>query len=71
MDALSFIGIFYNYLDGQNYSFNKTPAGRNGIGATTQTVFGGVRNMGVRAREELALTRDLQLILGIGYEHSK
>jgi iron complex outermembrane receptor protein len=71
MDALSFIGIFYNYLDGQNYSFNKTPAGRNGIGAPTQTVFGGVRNMGVRAREELGLTQDLQLILGIGYEHSK
>lgn len=71
MDSVSFIGVFYNYLDGQNYSFNKTPAGRNGIGAPTQTVFGGVRNMGVRAREELSLTRDLQLILGIGYEHSQ
>jgi len=71
MDSTSFIGLFYNYLDAQNYSFNKTPAGRNGIGAPTQTVFGGVRNMGLRAREELNLTRDLQLILGIGYEHSQ
>lgn len=71
VDSVSFVGVFYNYLDAQNYSFNKTPAGRNGIGAPTQTVFGGVRNMGVRAREELSLTRDLQLILGIGYEHSQ
>ncbi|SDA11723.1 TonB-dependent receptor [Sphingomonas sp. NFR15] len=71
MDAVSFIGVFYNYLDAQNYSFNKTPAGRNGIGAPTQTVFGGVRNMGARAREELGITSNLQLILGIGYEHSR
>lgn len=70
MDAVSFVGAFYNYLDGQNYSFNKTPAGRNGIGAPTQTVLGGVRNMGLRAREELGLTRDLRLVVGLGYEHS-
>lgn len=70
MAATSFVGVFYNYLDGQNYSFNKTPAGRDGIGAPTQTVFGGVRNLGARAREELSLTNDLQLVLGFGYEHS-
>lgn len=70
MDATSFVGVFYNYLDNQSYSFNKTPAGRNGFGALTQTVFGDVRNMGARAREELNLTRDLQLIAGIGGERS-
>lgn len=70
-DSVSFVGVFYNYLDGQNYSFNKTPAGRNGIGAPTQTVFGGLRNMGIRAREELSLTPDLRLAVGLGYEHSK
>lgn len=70
MAATSFLGVFYNYLDNQSFSFNKTPAGRNGIGAATQTVFGDVRNMGVRAREELNLTRDLQLIAGIGAERS-
>lgn len=70
MDATSFVGLFYDYLDGQNYSFNKTPAGRNGIGAPTQTVVGGVRNLGVRAREELGIAHDLTLVLGIGYEHS-
>ena len=70
MEATSFLGVFYNYLDNQSFSFNKTPAGRNGIGALTQTVFGDVRNMGARAREELALTPHLQLVAGIGAERS-
>ena len=70
MDATSFIGVFYNYLDNQSYTFNKTPAGRNGFGSLSQTVFGDVRNFGVRAREELNLTDTLQLIAGIGYERS-
>jgi iron complex outermembrane receptor protein len=70
LDATSFVGLFYNYLDNQSYTFNKTPAGRNGFGAPTQTVFGDVRNMGVRAREELALSPELQLIAGIGAERS-
>ncbi|WP_084580089.1 TonB-dependent receptor family protein [Sphingomonas azotifigens] len=70
MAATSFVGVFYNYLDNQSYSFNKTPAGRNGFGALTQTVFGDVRNLGVRAREELQLTERLQFIAGIGAERS-
>lgn len=70
MASTSFLGIFYNYLDNQSFSFNKTPAGRNGFGALTQTVFGDVRNLGVRAREELQLTGRLQLIGGIGAERS-
>ena len=70
MAATSFVGVFYNYLDNQSFTFNKTPAGRNGFGAPTQTVFGDVRNMGIRAREELNLTDDLQLIAGIGGERS-
>lgn len=70
MMATSFLGIFYSYLDNQSFSFNKTPGGRNGFGALTQTVFGDVRNLGVRAREELQLTGRLQLIGGIGAERS-
>ncbi|WP_066718710.1 TonB-dependent receptor family protein [Sphingomonas pituitosa] len=70
MAATTFLGIFYNYLDNQSFSFNKTPGGRNGLGALTQTVFGDVRNLGVRAREELQLTNRLQLIGGIGAERS-
>jgi hypothetical protein len=70
MPATSFVGIFYNYLDNQSFSFNKTPAGRDGFGAPTQTVFGDIRNMGVRAREELQLTPRLQLIAGVGAERS-
>lgn len=70
MDATSFVGVFYNYLDNQSYSFNKTPAGRNGLGAPTQTVLGDVRNLGARAREELALTDRLRFVAGIGGERS-
>ena len=70
MDAVSFVGGFYDYLDNQSYTFNKTPAGRNGFGALSQTVFGDVRNLGLRAREELSLTGDVRLIAGIGGERS-
>ncbi|MET0270628.1 MAG: TonB-dependent receptor, partial [Sphingomonas sp.] len=70
MDAVSFVGLFYNYLDNQSFTFNKTPAGRNGFGAPLQTVFGDVRNMGARARAELDLTPDLRLAAGIGAERS-
>ncbi len=70
MRATSFVQLFYNYLDNQSYSFNKTPAGRNGLGALTQTVFGDVRNLGIRAREELQVARDVQVIAGVGAERS-
>ena len=71
LDATSFVGVFYNYLDNQSFSFNKTPGGRDGLGALTQTVLGDSRNYGVRAREELALTPTLQLVAGIGAERSQ
>lgn len=70
MDATLFGGVFYNYLDNQSFSFNKTPAGRNGFGALTQTVLGDIRNYGARGRAELKVTPEIQLIAGIGYEHS-
>lgn len=70
MKATTFLGIFYNYLDNQSFTFNKTPAGRNGLGAPTQTVFGDIRNMGIRFREELQITPDVQLIAGIGGERT-
>jgi iron complex outermembrane receptor protein len=70
MDTTSFAGIFYNYLDNQSYSFNKTPAGRNGLGALTQTVFGDIRNLGLRLREEVQLSSSLRLIAGVGGERS-
>lgn len=70
MAATVFGGVFYNYLDNQSFSFNKTPAGRDGFGALTQTVFGDIRNMGARARAELQVARDVQLIAGVGAERS-
>ena len=70
MESVSFLGLFYNYLDNQSFSFHKTPAGRTGLGAPTQTVFGDVRNMGLRFREELALADGLRFIAGIGGERS-
>ncbi len=70
LDATSFAGLFYNYLDSSSLTFNKTPAGRNGLGGLTQAVLGDVRNLGARAREELGLTPDLRLIAGVGVERS-
>ena len=70
MDATGFVQLFYNYLDNQSYSFNKTPGGRDGFGALAQTICGDIRNAGARARVELALTPRLQLIAGVGGERS-
>ncbi|SFR76264.1 TonB-dependent receptor family protein [Sphingomonas jatrophae] len=70
LEATSFVQLFYNYLDNQSFSFNKTPAGRNGFGALVSTTFGDVRNMGARAREEVQLTPKLRLVAGIGAERS-
>ncbi len=70
MALTGFAQLFYNYLDNQSYSFNKTPAGRDGFGALAQTVFGDVRNYGVRARAELSLRPTLQLIAGASGERS-
>jgi iron complex outermembrane recepter protein len=70
MDALLFGGVFYNYLDNQSFSFNKTPSGRDGLGALVSTTFGDLRNLGARARAELALAEGLDLIAGIGAERS-
>lgn len=70
MAATGFVQVFYNYLDNQSYTFNKTPAGRDGFGALASTTFGDVRNLGARVREELQVTRWLQLIAGVGAERS-
>lgn len=71
LDATGFVQVFYNYLDNQSFSFNKTPAGRDGLGALTQTVFGDIRNYGVRVREELKVSPTLELVAGIGAERSR
>lgn len=70
MDAVNFLGVSYNYLDNQSFAFNKTPDGRDGFGAAVQTVFGDVRNLAVRAREELSLTPTLRVVAGVGAEWS-
>ena len=70
LGATSFVQAFYNYLDNQSYTFNKTPGGRNGFGALAQTVFGDVRNYGVRARAEVQVTPAVQLVAGVGAERS-
>jgi iron complex outermembrane receptor protein len=69
-NVTGFVQLFYNYLDNQSYTFNKTPDGRNGFGALAQTIFGDIRNAGARARVEVALTDRLDLIAGVSGERS-
>jgi len=71
MEATGFVQLFYNYLDNGSFTFNKTPAGRNGLGALTQTVFGAIRNYGARGREELQLAPGLQLVAGVSGERTE
>jgi len=70
LEGTGFLQLFYNSLDNQSVSFNKTPSGRNGLGALASTTFGDIRNLGARARQELFLTPRLQLVAGVGAERS-
>lgn len=67
---VTFVGVSYAYLDIQSYAFNKTPAGRDSIGAAVQTVLGNTQTVALRAREELSLTPKLHLVAGVGAERS-
>lgn len=71
MDATLFAGAFWNHLDLESTSFNKTPAGRRGLGAPTQEVEGDVENYGARARAELQAAPRLLLVTGVGAERSR
>ncbi|MBX9882393.1 MAG: TonB-dependent receptor [Sphingomonas sp.] len=70
LSSTSFVGFFYNILDNQSFTFTKAPGGRERLGALAQTVTGDVRNWGLRARQELAITSRLHLIAGLGAERS-
>lgn len=70
LEGTSFLQLSYGHLDNSSLSFNKTPAGRNGLGALASTTFGDIDNLGARARQELFLTPRLQLIAGVGAERS-
>ena len=70
MAADGVIGVTYSRLNNRSFTFNKTPAGRDGYGAPLQTVLGNVRHVGGHAREELAIAPRLTFAAGIGGEHS-
>lgn len=64
------IAVWYGALDNRSFSFAKTPEGRDGFGAPTQTVLGTIANMGARAHAELGLGGGLDVLLGAAVERS-
>ena len=70
LDATTFVQLAFATLGNQSYSFNKTPAGRDGIGAPATITLGDVRNLAARIRQELRLAPTLTLAAGIGAERS-
>ena len=68
MDSTSYVGGFYNTLSWSSDTRNVMPGGNAAPGLLSANVVGEHTNYGLRAREELKLTRSLTAIAGIGWE---
>jgi iron complex outermembrane receptor protein len=70
MASTSLVGLYGNYEDINSFVYNVMPGGGASLGGLTQTVFGHQLNLGVRGREELAITPKLTGVLGLGVEYT-
>jgi len=70
-DATHHFGLWYNRMRVTTYTSNLLPFGNGALGAVTniQEVF--QSNLGAKAREELALSKDVTGVLGLASEVSK
>jgi iron complex outermembrane receptor protein len=69
LDAVHYGGVFYEYENIDNSTFNVAADGSRG--ARTALSSGYQYNLGARGREEVSLTKNLTGILGLGFEYSK
>lgn len=71
LPATHHAGLFFNYADLNNQSFNVMPGGRATLGALVSQTSGRHYNYGGRLREEVRLAEGLTGILGIGIEGTR
>jgi iron complex outermembrane recepter protein len=68
MDSTTFVGGFYNTLTASSDTRNVVPGGNAALGSLSSNLFSDTTNYGLRAREELKLTRSLTAVAGVGWE---
>jgi iron complex outermembrane receptor protein len=71
MPARHWIGVFFGRARATSYTLNTLPYGNGAGGAITQKTESMISNISLRAREELALSPDVTLVLGLAGEFSR
>ena len=69
--AVHFLGGTANFLNSNSLTSNVRPGGNATLGALTATTYGHVSNVGLRAREEVKLTRVITVSGGLGVERTE
>ncbi len=68
--ATHLAGVFFNRADLNGYTYNVMPGGNATLGGLTATTFGKVSNFGARLREEVHVSPEWDVIVGLGLEYS-
>jgi iron complex outermembrane receptor protein len=70
-DVRHYLGLYFNRTRYVSYTANTLAFGDGAIGATTNKQNAMMQNMGVRGREELALSPDVTMVLGLAAEQTR
>jgi iron complex outermembrane receptor protein len=70
-DARHFFGLYFNRTRYTNYTTNALPIGNGASGATTNKQNAMMQNLGARGREEIALSPNVTMVLGLASEMTK
>jgi iron complex outermembrane receptor protein len=68
--ATQMAGLYFNYADLNNLTYNLTPAGNAALGGLTAQTFGHDYNFGARGREEVKLSPQLTAVGGLAVEYT-
>ncbi len=70
-DITHFLGFYFNRTRYVSYTTNTLAFGDGAIGATTNKQNAMMQNMGMRGRQELALSPDVTMVLGLAAEQTR
>jgi iron complex outermembrane receptor protein len=70
-EARHFAGLYFNRTRYTSYTNNTLPVGNGATGALQAKQNAMMQNLGARGREEVALSRDVTLVLGLASEMTK
>jgi iron complex outermembrane receptor protein len=70
-DARHFAGLYFNRTRYTSYTNNTLPVGNGATGALQAKQNAMMQNLGARGREEVALSKDVTLVLGLAAEMTK